>query len=152
MTTVVKIDGQAIELDEFVRSLKLTGQFEALLEQFVRDRLAALSARKAGIQVSEAEIQERADQYRRVRGLHRASDTNKYLDALHVKLEQFESFLTDSLRQEKMLNKVCSEQAAEGYFKLNSPKFDSIEVSHIVLDSEAKAKEMVAVLQDDPDS
>ncbi|HWM67136.1 MAG TPA: peptidylprolyl isomerase [Steroidobacteraceae bacterium] len=152
MTTIVKIDGKAIQLDEFVRTLKLTGQFEALLEQFVRDRLAAMSARKAGIQVSEAEIQERCDQFRRVRGLHRASDTNRYLDAMRVSLEEFEAFITDSLYQEKMLAKVCSEQAALGYFKLNSPKFDSIEVSHIVLDSEAKAKEMVAVLGDDPDS
>jgi peptidylprolyl isomerase len=71
---------------------------------------------------------------------------------MRVSLEEFEAFITDSLYQEKMLAKVCSEQAALGYFKLNSPKFDSIEVSHIVLDSEAKAKEMVAVLGDDPDS
>ena len=152
MTTVVKIDGKAIDLAEFVQVLKLTGQFEALLEQFVRDRLAALGARKAGIQVSEAEIQERADQFRRVRGLHRASDTNKYLDAMRVSVEEFEAFITNSVYQEKMLGKVCSEQAVLGYFKLNSPKFDSIEVSHIVLDSEAKAKEMIAVLRDDPDS
>jgi parvulin-like peptidyl-prolyl isomerase len=152
MTTVVKIDGKAIDLAEFVRVLKLTGQFETLLEQFVRDRLAALGARKAGIQVSEAEIQERADQFRRVRGLHRASDTNKYLDAMRVSVEEFEAFIANSVYQEKMLGKVCSEQAVQGYFKLNSPKFDSIEVSHIVLDSEAKAKEMIAVLRDDPDS
>jgi len=99
MTTIVKIDGKAIQLDEFVRTLKLTGQFEALLEQFVRDRLAAMSARKAGIQVSEAEIQERCDQFRRVRGLHRASDTNRYLDAMRVSLEEFEAFITDSLYQ-----------------------------------------------------
>jgi peptidylprolyl isomerase len=135
-----------------VRNLKLTGQFEALLEQFVRDRLAVLGARKAGIQVTEAEIQERADQFRRVRGLHRAADTNKYLDALRVTVEEFESFIKNSLYQEKILGKVCSDQAMQGYFKLNSPKFDSIEVSHIVLDSEAKAREMIAVLRDDPES
>ncbi len=152
MTTVVKIDDKAIDLNEFVRVLKLTGQFESLLEQFVRDRLAVIGARKAGIRVSEAEIQERADQFRRVRGLHRAADTNKYLDAMRVSLEEFEAFITDSLYQEKMLSKVCGEQAVQGYFKLNSPKFDSIEVSHIVLDSEAKAREMIAVLRDDPDT
>jgi parvulin-like peptidyl-prolyl isomerase len=151
MATLVKIDGKAIDLVEFVRILKLTGQFEALLEQFVRDRLAALGARKAGIKVSEAEIQERADQFRRVRGLHRASDTNKYLDAMRVSLEEFEAFITDSVYQEKMMRKVCGEHAIEGYFKLNSPKFDSIEISHIVLDSEAKAREMIAVLRDDPE-
>jgi parvulin-like peptidyl-prolyl isomerase len=152
MTTVVKIDGHAIDLAEFVRTLKLTGQFEALLEQFVRDRLAALGARKSGIQVSAAEVQERADQFRRVRGLHRASDANKYLNAMRISLEEFEAFITDSLYQEKIMRKVCSDQAVQGYFKLNSPKFDSIEVSHMVLDSEAKSKEMVAVLRDDPGS
>jgi len=152
MTSVVKIDGDAIDLAEFVRTLKLTGQFEALLEEFVRNRLTVLGARKAGIQVSEAEIQERADQFRRVRSLHRASDTNKYLDAMHITLDEFEAFITASLYQEKMMHKVCDDQAVQGYFKLNSPKFDSIEVSHILVDSEPKAKEMIAVLRDDPDS
>jgi len=148
----MKIDGRAIDLTEFVRVLKLTGQFETLIEQFVRDRLAVLGARKSGIQVTEDEIQERANQFRRVRGLHRASDTNKYLDALRVSVEEFESFISDGIYQEKMMRKVCSDQAVQGFFKLNSPKFDSIEVSHIVLDSEPKAREMIAVLRDDPDT
>src|ERR1700755_93354 len=100
MTSLVKIDGEEVGLEEFIRVLKLTGQFEELLEQFVRDRLAALGARKAGIRVSEAEIQERADQYRRLRGLHRASDTNKYLDAMRISMEEFEAFITASLYQE----------------------------------------------------
>jgi parvulin-like peptidyl-prolyl isomerase len=152
MTSVVKIDGEAISLDELVRTLKLTGQFEALLEQFVRDRLTVLGAKKTGIQVSEAEIQERADQFRRVRSLHRASDTNKYLDAMRISLDEFEAFIAASLYQEKMMRKVCDDQAVQGYFKLNSPKFDSIEVSHILLDSEPKAKEMIAVLRDEPES
>jgi parvulin-like peptidyl-prolyl isomerase len=152
MTTVVKIDGNAIDVAEFLRTLKLTGQFEALLEQFVRDRLTLLGARKQGIQVTEAEIQERANQYRRVRGLHRAADTNKYLDAMRISLDEFESFITDSLYQEKMMNKVLSDQAVQGYFKLNSPRFDSIEMSHMVLDSEGKAREMISVLREDSES
>jgi parvulin-like peptidyl-prolyl isomerase len=151
MATIVEIDGHAIDVGEFLRTLKLTGQFEALLEQFVRDRLAALGARKAGIHVSEAEVQERADQFRRVRGLHRAADTNKYLDAMRISLDEFEVFITDSLYQEKLMQRVCSDRAVQEYFKLNSPKFDSIEVSHMVLDSESKAKEMLAVLREDPD-
>jgi parvulin-like peptidyl-prolyl isomerase len=152
MTTLVKIDGEAIDLTEFVRVLKLTGQFESLLDRFVRDRLASRAAKKAGIRLSETEIQERANQFRREQGLHRASDTNKYLDARRISLEEFEAFITDTLYQEKMMQRVCSDEAVQEYFKLNSPKFDSIELSHIVLDSEAKAREMMAVLLDDPDS
>jgi len=152
MTTVVKIDGEAIDLAEFVRALKLTGQFNPLLDQFVCDRLVSRAARKAGIQVSEAEIRERANQFRHERDLYRASDTNKYLDAMRVSLGEFEAFITDTLYREKMMQKVCSDEAVQEYFKLNSPKFDSIELSHIVLDSEAKAREMMAVLRDEPES
>lgn len=152
MTTIVKIDGDAIDVDEFLRTLKLSGQFEGLLEQLVRDRLTVRSAKKLGLRVSEDEIQERADQFRRVRGLHRSSDTNRYLDAMRVSLDEFEAFVTDGLYQEKMMAQVCGDPAVQAFFKLNSPRFDSIEVSHIVLDTEGKAKEMLSVLRDDPDS
>jgi peptidylprolyl isomerase len=152
MTPIVKIDGNAIDVDAFLRHLKLSSQYDKLVEQLVTDRLTVLAARKQGITVSEEEVQDRADQFRRVRGLHRMADTNKYLDAQRISLDEFEAFITDSLVQEKMMHKVCGDAAVQGYFKLNSPRFDRIEVSHIVLDTEGKAKEMIAVLQDDPDS
>jgi peptidylprolyl isomerase len=152
MTTLVKIDDDAISVTEFLQTLRLNGQLQGLIEQFVRDRLAVQAAKKLGIRVSEEEVQERADQFRRARGLHRATDTNKYLDAIHVTLDEFEAFLTDGLYQEKMLARVCSDEAVQTHFKLNSPKFDSIVVSHIVLDTDGKAKEMMSVLADDPDS
>lgn len=152
MNPIVKIDGHAIDVEEFLRNLKLSGKFDGLLEQLVTDRLTVLSAKKQGIKVSEQEVQDRADQFRRVRSLHRMADTNKYLDALRVSLDEFETFITDSLYQEKMMQKVCGDAAVEGYFKMNSPRFDSIEVSHIVMDTEGKAKEMIAVLRDDPQS
>lgn len=152
MAAIVRIDDEVISVDDFVRTLKLTGQFESLVEQLVRDKLTVRAAKKQGMAVSAEEIQERADQFRRVQGLHRAADMNRYLNALGVSLDEFEAFITDSLYQEKMMAQVGSDKAVEAYFKLNSPRFDSIEVSHIVLDAEGKAKEMMSVLQDDPES
>lgn len=152
MTAILRIDNEVIGIEDFIRTLKLTGQFGGLVEQLVRDKLTVRAAKKQGIPVSPQEIQERADQFRRVQGLHRAADMNNYLDTLGVNLDEFESFITDSLYQEKMMDAVCNDKAVEAYFKLNSPKFDSIEISHIVLDAEGKAKEMISVLEDDPDS
>jgi parvulin-like peptidyl-prolyl isomerase len=152
MAAIVRIDDEVIGVEDFVKVLKLTGQFEGLIEQMVRDKLTVRAAKKRDIPVSTEEIQERADQFRRIQGLHRAADMNNYLDTLGVSLDEFEVFITDSLYQEKMMAEVCSDKAVEGYFKLNSPKFDSIEVSHIVLDTEGKAKEMMSVLADDPES
>lgn len=152
MTPIVRIDDEAIGIEDFMRWLKLTGQFENLIEQLVRDKLAAHAARKAGLVLDADDIQERADQFRRVRGLHRATDMNHYLDALGVSLEEFEQFITDGLYQERMLDRVGNDEAIREYFMLNSPRFDAVEVSHIVLDEEGKAKEMISVLRDDPDS
>lgn len=152
MAGIVRIDDEVIGTEEFIRILKLTGQFESLIEQLVRDKLTVRAAKKRRIAVSPEEIQERADQFRRVQGLHRAADMNNYLNALGVSLDEFEAFITDSLYQEKVMAEVGSDKAVEAYFKLNSPKFDSIEVSHIVVGSEGEAKEIMSILRDDPDS
>ncbi|MDR5817990.1 MULTISPECIES: peptidylprolyl isomerase [unclassified Caballeronia] len=152
MTAIVRIDDEVVDVGEFLRSLKLSGQFDGLIEQLVRDKLTVRAARKTGVEVSDEEIQNRADQFRRIRGLHRAADMNNYLDALHVSLDEFEVFITDSLYQEKMLDRVGTAREVEEYFQLNSPRFDSIEVSHILLDTEGSAKEMISYLNDDPDS
>lgn len=152
MTAIVRIDDEVVDVEDFIKILKLTGQFSGLIEQLVRDKLTVRAAKRAGIAISPEDIQERADQFRRIQGLHRAADTNHYFDALGVSLDDFETFITDSLYQEKMMEKVCSERAVEEYFQLHSPKFDSIEVSHIVLDTEGKAREMISFLQEDPES
>lgn len=152
MTAMIKIDDEIIDTEDFVRLLKLTGQFESLVDQLVREKLTVRAAKKQGIAVPAEQIQERADQFRRVRGLHRASDMNRYLDALGVSLDEFEDFITGSLYEEKMMDIVCSERAVNEYFQLNSPRFDSIEVSHIIVDKEGMAKELLAVLGEDPAS
>jgi parvulin-like peptidyl-prolyl isomerase len=152
MTAIVRIDDQVVDVGEFIRLLKLSGQFDGLIEQLVRDKVTVRAARKAGVEVNADDIQTRADQFRRIRGLHRAADMNNYLDALNVSLDEFEVFITDTLYQEKMLERVGTEREVEEYFQLNSPKFDSIEVSHILLDTEGSAKEMISYLTDDPES
>jgi peptidylprolyl isomerase len=152
MSTLVKIDGHPIDVDDFIRILKLTGQFDGLMEQIVRDRLTVDAAKKQGIRVTEQEVQERADQFRRVHGLHRAADMNRYLDNVRIGLDEFEAFITDCVYQEKMLQQVCDDRAAQAYFNLNSPRFDIVDVSHIVLEGEGQAKEMMSVLQEEPES
>jgi len=123
MTAIVRIDDEVVDADEFIRVLKLTGQFEGLVEQLVRDKLTVHAAKKQRIDVSDGEIQVRADQ-----------------------------FITDTLYQEKMLEQIGGETDVEAFFKLNSPRFDSVEISHIVLETPSQAKEMISYLQDDPDS
>jgi len=152
MTDLVKIDDEVVTSDDFVKILKLTGRFEGLMEDVLKDKLTVHAARRLGIQISDDELQERADQLRRVWGLHRAADTNRWLDARGLTLEDLEQFVTEMIYHEKMMERVADDAAIEEYFNLNSPKFDRIEVSHILVDSEGTARELVAILEDDPES
>ena len=140
MTDLVKIDDEVITTEDFVKRLKFSGQFDELMDEVIKDKLTIHAARKQGVTVTPDEIQERADQVRRVRGFHRAVDKNNYLDETGITLEDFEKFIIDMLLQEKISQSIGSDEAVEEYFSLNSPEFDSIEVSHIILDSEGKAR------------
>ncbi len=111
-----------------------------------------MAAKKQGVRVSEEEIQERADQFRRVRGLHRASDTNKYLDAMGVGLDEFEAFLTDGLYQEKMMAAGLQRRGRAGVLQAELAPLRQHRGEPHRSRSEGKAKEMISVLRDDPDS
>jgi parvulin-like peptidyl-prolyl isomerase len=152
MTVIAKISDQEITADEFIKSLKFNNKFDETFEPYLMDKVAAHAAKQQGISVSVAEVQQRVDDIRRVLGLHRAKDALEFLDSLSLSVDDFEQYVTDLVYKDKAFNAVCTDQAVEEYFKLHSPRFDGIELSQILLESEGKAKEMMALLADDPDS
>ena len=151
MTDLARINDEVITSEDFIKLLKLTGRYDSLMEDILKDKLAVHAAKRQKIPIQPEELQERADQLRRVWGLHRAADTNKWLDAKGLSLEDLERFVTEMIYHEKAMERVADDAAVEAYFNLNSPKFDAIDISHIVTDSEGKARELLAILEDDPE-
>jgi parvulin-like peptidyl-prolyl isomerase len=151
MADLMKIDDELITADRFVALLKLSGRFDAIFDEIVKERVIVHAAKRHGIQVTPEAVQERADQLRRVNGLHRAVEMKRFLEAMKVSVAEYQAFITDMLYCEKMMERIMSEESVEKFFNLNSPKFDSIDVNHIVLDSEGKAREIMAILEDEPE-
>jgi len=152
MTVIAKIDDQEITADDFIKLLKFDNKFDETFEPYLIVKVAAHAAKKQKISVSVAEVQQRVDEIRRVLGLHRAKDTLEFLDSLSLTVDDFEHYVTDLVYKDKAYNAVCTDRAVEEYFRLHSPRFDGIELSQIILDSEGKAKEMMALLTEEPDS
>ena len=147
---IARIDDEILDADDFVKILRLDNRFNTLIEPILIDKLMVRAAKQSGITVTPAEVQERVDQFRRVEGLHRAQDTFAFLEALGVTLDEFETHMTEILYRERMLAQITRKEAIEEYFRLHSPKFDSIELNHITVDSEGKARELLALLEDEP--
>jgi parvulin-like peptidyl-prolyl isomerase len=151
MSDLVRINEEVITTDSFIKMLKLTGRFDSLMDEIMKEKLTVHAARKAGLEPSPEKIQERADQIRRIRGLHRAADMNQYLDAVKINLDDFEAFVVEHILYDEMNTRIVNEEAVDEYFKLNSPKFDAIDVSHIVVESDGMAREVLALLEDEPE-
>lgn len=149
---VAKIDDIEITAEQFVKILKMNDSLEKLLEEVLTDKVTAIEARKSNISLSDEEVQQRFDEIRRIEGLHRAKEAYEFIDNLGVTVDEFEAYLREMLYKEKMIEYLERKEAVEEYFKLHSPDFESIEISHIVVESEGKAKEILAQLVDFPDT
>jgi parvulin-like peptidyl-prolyl isomerase len=152
MSTAIKINDEAVSAEQFIKILKLSNEFPLLAERIIRDKITVHEAKKKGIKVSTGEVQQEADDFRRVTALHRAKETKEWMDKAGVALDDFEAFITEKIYKKKMVETITSKKAIEEYFKLHSPKFDSVDIRHIVVDSEAKAKELLSLLAEDPES
>ena len=150
MTDFVRLENQVITDKDVILDLRLRGKFETILEDIVRDRLVVLAAKRSGIEVTDDEVQTRADHLRRVMELHRAADMMAFLQDLETTVEVFADHVRNMLLHEKKEKEITSDAAVEEYFKLNSPKYDAVEVAHIVMTSEGAAQELLAMLEDDP--
>ncbi|MGQ9654820.1 MAG: hypothetical protein ACUVXD_12210 [Thermodesulfobacteriota bacterium] len=110
-------DEMEISVAEVVDYLRMTGGFAPALQAVVARKVTEEAARKAGLKVSNAELQRAADAFRVANGLHKASDTEEWLKANGVTLESLEGFLETSLLVDKYKDALEKKTNAAKYLK-----------------------------------
>ncbi len=149
---VAKIDGAPVTSDELVSWLKLTGRFGHVVQDMIKEKLTAEAAKRRGLDGSVEELQSAADNHRRAHGLQRVAQANEFLEAANVSLAGYESFIEDSVLASKLRDEIASDAAVEEHFNLNKPQYDAVDVGHIIVRNEDTAKEVLATIQEDPES
>jgi len=152
MNTVAKINDEIITTDQFIKFLKFSNEFNDLMERLIRNKITVHAAKKMGMSVSVEEIQDAADDFRRCMGMHRAKDTQNWMDNIGISSEEFESFMSEHVYRKKILDTILNHENTEKYFRLNAPKFDTADICHIVVEGEEKAKELMALLEEEPEN
>jgi len=152
MGELMRIDEEAITEEDFIKNMKLTNEYAGLVEAFLKNKVTVHAAQKRGLKISDEELQAAANAFRLNLGLHRSKDTHDWMQKMNITLEDFEKFIIEQTYINKMIEFITTEDEIETYFRLNSPKFDTVDIHHLVTDSEDKAKELVALLEEDPDS
>lgn len=145
---VATIGDTTLSSEQLVSWLKLSGRFPSVVHDLLQEKLAAQMARQQGLTVSDDDLQQAVENHRRVHGLYRVVDANEFLDAAGASLDDYETFIEDGLLAERMLSEVASDAAIEAHFEANKPDYESVDIGHIVVDSDGKAREVMALVAD----
>lgn len=90
-----------VSVAEVVDYLRVTGQFAPSLREVVVRKITVEAAKKRGIKVSTAELQNAADAFRAVNDLSKASDTSRWLKSNGISLEVLEEYLETNILMSK---------------------------------------------------
>ena len=138
--TVATIDGEPISLAELLLDFKLRGDLHLLASAVTEAAVRRLLDQHA-VEISDYELQRAADVWRQSCGLHRAVDTERWLAAHAMTLDDLELRLERDLRRRKVRDKVTSEQVRP-YFDAHADDFAAASLAHVMTDDRRLADEL----------
>lgn len=135
--------------EEVIRFLVLTGQSDAVFSEIIKNKEVTKKANELKIRVSDDQLQQFADKFRTLRGLHSADDMIRFLENAGLSEEDFETFCETSLLATSLKEHLADEKKIEAYFVNNRSDFDCARVSIIVVGDENLANEIIIQVTED---
>jgi hypothetical protein len=86
-----------VNVSEVLDYMRIQGTFETALADVVRRKVTVAAAKKAGLKVTDKELQKGVDVYRIALGLHKAQDVKDLLASRGVSQEALEDFVETNL-------------------------------------------------------
>ena len=135
--------------EEVIRFLTLTGQSDAIFSEIIKNKEVIKKANELKIKISNEQLQQFADQFRMLRGLHSAADMINFLKNAGLSEGDFETFCESSLLTASLKEHLADEKKIEAYFVNNRSEFDCARISIIVVNDENLANEIIIQVTED---
>jgi putative peptide maturation system protein len=143
----LEVNGERVSLQDVVRLAKWRGQL-AFVREAVDVALIRQAAEQRGIEVSDNELQQAADDFRAEHELFDEESTENYLAANYLTYEDWELLLEDDVITRKLRDALTDEKVEER-FAVNRLSFGAATISRIVVKDEDLAKELWAQIVED---
>jgi putative peptide maturation system protein len=145
---VVTVNEKSVTVQEALLFLKLAGQHEPdLMTEMVEEQLIAAVMAKEPPEVSDAELQAAADQFRRANRLFSAEATHRWLEETGVSEERFEDLLAHVVQRRKLKERVTADRI-EPYFASHREEFTVVRSVRIDVPREAVAADLARVARE----
>lgn len=146
-SVALEVNGEEVSLYDVLRLAKLNGTLK-LFEDSITATLIQQGALQRGIEVSDEELQQAADDYRVANELHDAETTEAWLQAKRLTYEDWEVLLECQVKERK-LREALSAGSVEQRFAEQRLSFDKAAISRLVLKDEGVARELRAQIVED---
>ena len=143
----LRVNGEEIGLPDLLDVAKFHG-LTAFLDAAIAAALVRQAADGMGIDVSDEELQQAADDFRGQRKLYKAEATHAWLAANHLEQEDWEAVLEDEVLRRKVRERVCADKI-EQHFAENRRGLDAASVAQILVADENVARELRAQCVED---
>jgi parvulin-like peptidyl-prolyl isomerase len=132
---------------DLIYEAKLAGKIPELTRGIIRRKIIQSQIAKAGIEPSAAELQQAADRFRLVNHLESAEATNKWLQELHLSVDDFEQMVTQDLLSNKLAHHLFGDRV-EQTFHQNFLDYSAATFYEVILEDRDLAMEIFYSLQE----
>ncbi len=143
----VKVNGEQISLAEALRLAGWHGQLH-FIKRAADVALIRQEAAELGVEASDDELQESADDFRLSKGLSEPAAVEEWLTANHLSFPDWERLLENDILTRKLRDAV-TDPKVEQYFAENRLSFDAATISQIVVGSEEIARELIIQISEE---
>ena len=135
--------------EEIINYLSLIGQADTIFAEIIKNKEVIKKARELNLEVLDEQLQQFADNYRNLRGLHAAEAMITFLDHAGLTENDFETFCELSLLSAALKDHLADDKKIEAYFVNNRSDFDYARLSIIVVKDEHLAREIIIQVTED---
>ena len=136
-----------ISKEDIIYHLKISCQIPSLLEAIATRKIITETAKKEGISIEIAELQQSADNLRLVNNLIKADDTWEWLKKHYLSLDNFEEIANLNLLSAKLAHHLFADKI-EPFFYAHQISYSGAVTYEVILDDEDLALEIFYALQE----
>lgn len=136
-----------ISIQDILNHLKLSSKIPRITKEIARRKIIELSAKKAGIKVEVAEIQQAADNFRIDNQLFNPQETWSWLEKHHLSLDDFESIVYANALAEKLAQNLFAKRV-ESWFYEHQLDYAGAVLYEVIFKEEDMAMELFCSLQE----
>lgn len=146
----IEIGDEAISLADVLRHAKLNERLQ-IFDEAADVALIRVECEKRGIEITDDELQEEADNFRSTRELYDGERTEQWFTQHRLSYSDWEDLLEAEILKNKLIKNLTDGQI-EQHFAENRLSFDSAKLSRLVVKDEGTARELrLQVVEEDTD-